>query len=160
MAEKLEAGEIYRGPCGILKDSNWLTAEALPADKDTIVQIEAVIRRKSVAFKNETKSNYGSLRFKGAQRELGLCATHIKVLSTLFGSNTAAWFGQWIALYVDPDVSAFGRTVSAVRIRAKKPAPPKPSVAKETAEQIDLPMTEEQMRAADEKHEAMRGSSG
>jgi hypothetical protein len=120
MGEKIDAGEIYKGPCGVLKDSNWLSAESLPADKDTLVQIEAVVRRKEVKFKNETKTSYGSLRFKGAQKELGLNATHLKVLKALFGSDTTAWFGQWVALYVDPDVSAFGQIVSAVRIRAKK----------------------------------------
>lgn len=125
MGEKLEAGEIYRGPCGVLKDSNWLSAETLPADRDTIVQIEAVVRRKVVKFKNETKQGYGSLRFKGKDKELGLNATHIKVLKALFGPDTTAWFGQWIALYVDPDVSAFGQIVSAVRIRAKKVEPGK-----------------------------------
>lgn len=125
MTEKLEAGEIYKGPCGVLKDSNWLSAETIPADRDTVVQIDAVVRRRQVKFKNETKMGYGSLRFKGKDKELGLNATHIKVLKALFGPDTSAWFGQWISLYVDPDVSAFGQIVSAVRIRAKKIEPPK-----------------------------------
>jgi len=125
MGEKLDAGELYKGPCGILKDSNWLSAETLPADRDTVVTIEAVIRRKVVKFKNEEKHGYGSLRFKGKDKELGLNSTHIKVLKALFGPDTSAWFGQSISLYVDPDVSAFGQIVSAVRIRAKRVEPPK-----------------------------------
>lgn len=142
MGEQLEAGEIYKGPCGILKDSNWLSAETLPADRDTVVQIEAVVRRKEVKFKNETKRSYGSLRFKGKDKELGLNATHIKVLKALFGPDTTNWFGQWVALYIDPDVSAFGQIVSAVRIRAKKAEPP---MAKPTKPgQVDL--TEEPNR--------------
>lgn len=124
MGEKLEAGEIYKGPCGILKDSNWLSAETLPADRDTVVQIDAVVRRREVKFKNETKHGYGSLRFKGKDKELGLNATHLKVLKALYGPDTSTWFGQWITLYVDPDVSAFGQIVSAVRIRAKRAEPP------------------------------------
>jgi hypothetical protein len=120
MAAKLEDGELYKGPCGVLKDSNWLNAESIPADRDTIVQIEAVIRRKSVEFKNEKKRGYGSLKFVGKERELGLNSTHLAVLKALFGPNTSDWFGQKIALYVDPHVSAFGQIVSAVRIRAKK----------------------------------------
>ena len=66
MAEKLEAGEAYRGPCGILKDSQWLSAETIPADRDTILQIEKVVRRKSVKFKNETKSGYRSAQVRRA----------------------------------------------------------------------------------------------
>ena len=34
MGEKLEAGAEYRGPCGVLKDSNWLSAETIPADRE------------------------------------------------------------------------------------------------------------------------------
>ena len=125
MAENLEAGEAYRGPCGILKDSQWLSAETIPADRDTILQIEKVVRRKSVKFKNETKSGYGSLKFVGRERELGLNSTNIRILAALFGPDTSKWYGQHIALYVDPAVSAFGQIVSAVRIRAKKVEPPK-----------------------------------
>lgn len=131
MGEKLEAGEVYRGPCGILKDSQWLSAETIPADRDTVVQIQSVIRRREVKFKSETKKGYGSLRFVGAERELGLNSTHIKVLKALFGPMTDKWEKQWIALYVDPDVSAFGQTVSAVRIRAKRVDPPAASTSKQ-----------------------------
>lgn len=125
MPEKLETGEAYKGPCGILKDSQWLSAETIPADRDTVLQIEKVVRRKSVKFKNETKHGYGSLKFVGRERELGLNSTNLRVLSALFGSDTGKWYGQWIALYVDPAVSAFGQIVSAVRIRAKKVDAPK-----------------------------------
>lgn len=123
MGEKIEPGEAYKGPCGVLKDSNWLSAETIPADRDTVVQIEKVVRRKSVKFKNETKNGYGSLKFTGIEKELGLNSTNLRILSALFGSDTSKWFGQWIALYVDPAVSSFGQIVSAVRIRAKKPDP-------------------------------------
>lgn len=124
VSEKLEVGELYRGPCGILKDSQWLSAETIPSDRDTIVQIEAVIRRKTVKFKSETKHGYGSLRFTGRERELGINSTNLRTLAALFGPDTSKWYGQWIALYVDPAVSAFGQIVSAVRIRAKKIDPP------------------------------------
>lgn len=136
MAEKLETGEAYKGPCGILKDSAWLSAETIPADRDTILQIEAVVRRKSVKFKNETKAGYGSLRFVGKERELGLNSTNLRTLAALFGSDTGQWFGQWIALYVDPQVSAFGQIVSAVRIRAKKVEAPKKGVSAPAVDSI------------------------
>lgn len=124
MPEKLEPGQAYRGPAGLLKDSAWLSAETLPTDRDTILQIEAVVRRAEVKFKSETKKGYGSLKFTGRDRQLGLNATNIRVLCALFGSNTGDWFGKWVALYVDPNVNAFGQIVSAVRIRAKKVDPP------------------------------------
>ncbi len=132
MGTELERGEVYKGPCGVLKDSNWLTAETLPTDRDTIVTIEAVIRRGSVKFKNETKKSYGSLRFVGKDKELGLNVINMSRLVGMFGANTADWFNKTIALYVDPDVESFGKVVSAVRIRARQPnvgATAKPSAA-------------------------------
>lgn len=121
MSEKLEDGEQYRGPCGVLKDSAWINSDSIPPDRDTVVEIEAVIRRRVVRFKDGEKKGYGSLKFKGKEKELGLCATHLKTLKALFGSDTSAWYGKKIALFVDPDVQAFGQRVSAVRIRAKVP---------------------------------------
>lgn len=131
MATDLERGEVYKGPCGVLKDSNWLTAETLPTDRDTIVVIEAVIRRGSVKFKNETKKSYGSLRFVGKEKELGLNVVNMSRLVGMFGPDTTNWFGKTIALYVDPDVESFGKVVSAVRIRARQPnvGPAKPATA-------------------------------
>lgn len=155
MGEKLEVGEIYKGPCGVLKDSNWLSAETLPTDRDTVVQIEAVVRRREVKFKNETKHSYGSLRFKGASKELGLNATHIKVLKALFGSDTSKWFNQWVALYVDPDVSAFGQIVSAVRIRARKVDPP----ARGSAQTKAAPSAMEEPKADDGGEASTEGES-
>lgn len=135
MSAKLEAGEPFRGQAGILKDSNWLNAEAIPPDRDTIVQIEAVIRRKQVKFKDETKNGYGSLRFVGKDKELGLNVGHLVALSALFGTSCGAWFGQWIALYVDPHVLAFGKYVAGIRIRAEQPKPPAASQAAPTDRQ-------------------------
>lgn len=146
MGEKLEAGEVYRGPCGILKDSQWLSAETLPTDKDTVVVIEAVVRRREVKFKSETRRGYGSLRFVGRERELGLNSTHIKVLKALYGPDTGAWFGKAISLYVDPDVSAFGQVVSAVRIRARVPEVPKGGASKLPAEPVLDPESDRRSR--------------
>lgn len=158
MPEKLEQGEVYRGPCGILRESAWLSAETISADKDTVVQIHSVIRRREVKFKSETKKGYGSLRFVGAERELGLNSTHIKVLKALFGPMTGEWEKKWVALYVDPNVNAFGQTVSAIRIRAKHIEAPKPAAAKATAESIGRPLTQEEMDAADAKRAKLGGS--
>jgi hypothetical protein len=133
MGQKLEQGEVYRGPCGVLKDSNWLSAETIPHDRDTVVTIEAVVRRREVKFKDETKVGYGSLRFAGKDKELGLNATLILTLRTMFGPNTGDWFGKQVALYVDPDVKAFGRIVPAVRIRSKVPAASAPTGAAATS---------------------------
>lgn len=155
MGEKLDAGEVYKGPCGVLKDTNWLTAETLPTDRDTIVEIEAVLRRKTVRFKSggrdETKNSYGSLRFRGKEKELGLNATNLRVLAALFGPDTTNWFGKKVALYVDDHVQAFGQIVSAVRIRAKR---------LDASAKTDQPLTEEEMAAADAKHDSVSKKKG
>lgn len=120
MGKKYGDGEEYEGPVGLLKDSSWLTAESLPPDRDVVVVIESVRVRHNVEFKNETKAVYGSLVFQGKDKELGLNSTNLAVLTALFGAMAKDWKGKRIALYVDPDVKAFGRTVSAVRIRPKR----------------------------------------
>lgn len=122
---ELDKGEIYKGPSGALKDSRWLTAEDLPTDRDTVVQIEAVVRRKNVEFarpggKVDKKDIFGSLRFVGKSKELGLNTTNRRTLDALFSSNCEAWYGKKVALYVDDNVNSFGHIVSAVRIRAKR----------------------------------------
>lgn len=136
MSEKMEAGEVYKGPCGVLKDSNWLSAETIPHDRDTLVQIDAVIRRRMVKFqKGDVRKGFGSLRFKGKEKELGLNATNIRILKALFGPDTGEWFGKWIALYVDQNVEAFGQIVPAVRIRAKRVEPLSEAQASEAKEE-------------------------
>lgn len=125
MAKQLDPGAVYKGPCGALSDSPWLTAETLPLERDTIVTIESVLVRKDFTFecggRTEKKKVHGSLKFVGKDRELGLNPTNRKTMSALFGSDTAKWFGQKIALYVDPNVRGFGGgTVCGIRIRARR----------------------------------------
>jgi len=140
MSKELERGEVYEGPCGVLKDSAWFNSESIPSDRDTHIQIRDVVRRKEVKFKDDTKKGYGSLRFVGHDKELGLNATHMHVLAALFGNECRGWFGKWIALYVDPDVKAFGKTVSAVRIRAKRiDGPAAPESAQPAPKAADRP---------------------
>lgn len=126
MVEKI-VGEVYRGPAGLLKDSNFLTAETIPTDKDTIVQIENVQRFKDLKLggggRQDVKKSAGALKFAGKDRMLILNATNLRVMSALFGPDTGKWFGQWIALHVDR-VSAFGQQVDAIRIRPERIKPP------------------------------------
>ena|SRR5688572_17965757 len=126
MAEKI-VGESYRGPSGLLKDTDWLTAETIPTDKDTQVQVEDVQRFKNLKLgggqRQDVKKSAGALKFKGKDRMLILNATNLKVMSALFGSNTAGWVNQWIALHVER-VAAFGMQVDAIRIRPERIKPP------------------------------------
>ncbi len=120
-------GTPYKGPSGIARESTWLTNEDIPHDKDTPVQIEAVVRRDNLTMdQGRTKPIALSLRFTGRKRELLLNATNRKTLAALFNSNnTAAWFGQWVALFVEQDVrKPDGTRGPAVRIRAKRIQPP------------------------------------
>lgn len=124
----LEQGKEYDGPLGKLKSSPWLCALDIPHDKDTIVQIEKVVQRKQVEFvqsggRKSIKQDYGSLKFVGATKELGLGATLLKTLAMLFGQNAKNLKGKWIALFVDQNVKVGGETVCAVRIRARHVEP-------------------------------------
>jgi hypothetical protein len=117
------AGTEYKGPSGIARDSLWLTNEDIPHDRDTVVTIEAVIRRDGVKFQGgRTKPVTLSLKFVGKARELALNATNRKILATMFGSNECAtWYGRRIALFVEQNVRRPDGTYGpAVRIRAKR----------------------------------------
>lgn len=116
------AGQVYRGPPGIARDSTWLTNEDLPHDKDTVLTIDAVLIRKNLKFQGGRDKPVGlSLKFKERQRELLLNAGHRKVLMSLYGPTTGDWFARQVALFVEQDVRRpDGTTGPAVRIRAKR----------------------------------------
>lgn len=124
MARNENEGEVFEGNFDQLKDSTWLSSADLPWDRDTIVQIKEVRRVKNLTLQKETKSVAGTLVFVGKSKHLLMNAGHRAILKMLFGDAKGAK-GGWIALYVDPEVEAFGKIVSAVRIRAKRIDAPK-----------------------------------
>ncbi|MBK8100547.1 MAG: hypothetical protein IPK26_25935 [Planctomycetes bacterium] len=116
-------GTDYKGPSGIARDSNWLTNEDIPHDRDTVVTIESVKLRRNLTMQGgRPKAVALSLTFVGKSRELMLNATNRKTLAALFESNACdAWYGKRIALYVEQDVRRpDGTRGPAVRIRAKR----------------------------------------
>jgi len=121
--QSLPQGIEFTGNAGKLRESPWLTFDLLDPEKDTVVTIERVVMRENLEFmkpgssKKDVKAVYGSLKFVGAKRELGLNATNLRSLIALFGVSAAAWKGKRIALFVDNKVRFGGSVVSAVRIR-------------------------------------------
>ena len=78
-------GDIYKGPSGIARESNWLTNEDIPHDRDSVVTIETVIIRRNVQMQGGRPKNIAlSLKFVGKSRELMLNATNRKTLAALF----------------------------------------------------------------------------
>ena len=123
-------GEAYKGPSGIARESTWLTSEDLPHDRDTIVEIEQVTIRRNLKMQGGREKPIGlSLKFRGKGRELLLNATNRAILGKLCGTNdTATWYGQRIALYVEQDIRRpDGTKGPAVRIRAKRMEQPVPA---------------------------------
>lgn len=123
---EVPTGTEYRGPSGIARESNWLTNEDIPHDKETIVTIESVIVRRNLRLQGgKPKEVALSLKFVGKQRELLLNATNRKTLNALFGTNECAeWFSKRIALYVEQDVRRVDGTKGpAVRIKARRIEP-------------------------------------
>lgn len=136
------AGEVYKGPSGIARDSTWLTNEDLPHDRDTVVTIEVVRLRRNLTMQGGRAKPIGlSLKFVGKSRELLLNATNRKTLAALFDTNECgAWFGKQIALFVEQDVRRpDGTKGPAVRIRAKRIAqqPAAAQAAQSASDPID-----------------------
>lgn len=116
-------GQDYHGPSGIARESRWLTNEDVPHDKDTMVEIAAVILYRTLTMQGgREKKNALSLRFVGKGRELLLNATNRKTLATLFQTNECRqWYGKRVLLFVEQDVRRpDGTRGPAVRIRAKR----------------------------------------
>ena len=118
------AGEVYRGPPGIARESVWLTSEDLPHDRDVVLTIETVRVRRNIEMQGGRPKKVAlSLAFAGKERELMLNATNRKVLTALHGASTGDWFNKRCILYVEQDVRRpDGTRGPAVRIRAKAPA--------------------------------------
>lgn len=123
MGRRDDDGEVFEGSFDQLRDSSWLSSADIPWERDTLVQIQEVRKHRNLKLTNETKSVAGTLIFVGKKKHLLMNAGHRTVLKMLFGDAKGAR-GQWIALYVDPEVEAFGKIVSAVRIRARRVDPP------------------------------------
>ncbi len=115
-------GEAYKGPCGIARESVWLTNEDIPHDREAVVVIDAVVKRENLTMQEGRKKAIAlSLRFVGKERELMLNATNRKTLAALYGNSCAGWFGKKVALFVEQDVRRpDGSKGPAVRIRAKR----------------------------------------
>lgn len=129
-------GEVYKGPCGIGRDSPWLTNEDIPHDRDVTATIEKVVVRRNLAMQGGREKRVAlSLAFVGKDRELMLNATNRKVLAGLFGANTGDWFGKKVVLYVEQDVRRpDGTRGPAVRIRAKRVEQDKSAAAPSVAD--------------------------
>ena len=143
-------GEDYKGPCGVARDSIWLTNEDIPHDRDVGLTIEKVVMRKNMVMQGGREKPIGlSLRFVGKERELLLNATNRKVLAALFGNACESWFGKKVLLYVEPNVRRpDGTSGPAVRIRAKKvaddagrPRPAPVSTSGEPPADVGLPIS-------------------
>ena len=122
-APSIPPGQKYAGPSGIARESNWLTNEDIPHDRDTLVTIETVVLRRNLTMDQGRKKDIAlSLKFEGKQRELMLNATNRKTLAALFRSNQCeAWWGKRVLLYVEQGVRRpDGTNGPAVRIRAKR----------------------------------------
>jgi len=157
MSDDLMPGKEFDGPWGKLVSSPWLSSLDLPRDKDTIVRIEKYLTRAEVEFvqtggRKSKKTDYGSIKFYGATKELGLGATLVKTLATLFGSPAKSK-GQWIALYVDPTVKVGGVAVGGVRIRAQHVEPPKTAAPSQPAAPAGTTAPSQPRQPGDDKPE-------
>lgn len=153
-------GREWTGSHKVAKDSRWLCAEDLPADRDVQVEIEKVLRRDNLVMQEGRPMKVAlSLKFRGKQKELILNATNRKTLAALFNSQDCGeWFGKRIALFVKQGVRyPDGTKGPAIRIRAQRIAqggpqrpaeePPEPALTGEEMEALLLAIDQAQMVA-------------
>ena len=154
MGSETPPGTDYKGPCGIARESTWLTNEDIPHDRDTIVTIEKIRKRTNVKFQEGREKKVTiSARFVGKERELLLNATHRATLAALTRSKECGpWWGLTIALFVEQGVRRPDGTVGpAVRIRAKR-IDPKPATS---GQELTAPSVDEAFEAEAKRAEGM-----
>ncbi len=111
--------------------SGYLTAADIDG-RDPICTIEEVTVKK---FENDGRVQVKlDITFAEEEKHLLCNVTNATTIGDVFGSETDAWVGRKIQLYVDPNVMFGGRRTPSIRVRTGKkrsasapaPAPRKP----------------------------------
>ena len=98
-------------------DRNYIAAFDLNG-KDVTLEIEKV---EGVTLTSQKGTNKKPVvRFKGAEKGFVLNKTNGRVISRLFGNDTAQWVGKSITLYPST-VEAGGETMDCIRVRPSVP---------------------------------------
>lgn len=104
----------------LFDEGKYLGAWHLPADRDAIVEIEAVAA--GVLERGQQKTRKPILRLRGKKLLFALNKTNAKTIATMYGQDIEKWSGKPIALYVgttrDPDG---GGQCACVRVRPRAP---------------------------------------
>lgn len=109
----------FDGRTAAMRTSPWLASEDLDGLGEVEVTIETVRLHKDVEMQEgRKKPKLYSLKFVGKERELVLNATNRKTLVGHFGTDTKAWRGQKIKLYVKDGVrNPAGGTTKGIRVK-------------------------------------------
>lgn len=90
---------------------------------------EPTVTISNVEMKKFDNGNKLVISFEGKKKTLVCNKTNANRIAYAFGTNTDNWIGREITLFTDL-VDFQGNTVEAIRVRAKKEAPPaRPSSA-------------------------------
>lgn len=129
--------------------SNFLKAEDLPQDRDTVVVIDKVT--KEILGQGRDAESKFVVAFQGKNKTLVLNKTNFKSIVSATGKDdTDDWPGSRIALFAT-DVEYQGEMVLAIRVRPRPPAPaqsggrdaapvqPKPAPKSEDLDSSDIP---------------------
>ena len=122
--ESAGRASTFEGSSSEMRDPNspWLASEDILDKGDVPVTIEGVYKHIDAKFQDGRKETIFALGFKGKKKRLVLNATNRRTLVNMFKtSDTMKWVGERIALYVDPNVKAFGDVVCGIRIRKRQP---------------------------------------
>lgn len=109
----------YEGRTAAMRTSQWLASEDLDGLGEVEVTIEAVYLHKDAVMQDGRKQpKLFAVKFSGKERQLVLNATNRKTLAGKFGTDTKAWKGQNVLLYVKDGVrNPAGGTTKGIRIK-------------------------------------------
>ena len=109
----------FEGRTAVMRTSPWLASEDLDGLGEVEVTIEAVFQHKDAVMQDGRKQpKLFAVKFVGKERQLVLNNTNRKTLAGRFGTDTKAWKGQKVQIYVKDGVrSPSGGTTKGIRIK-------------------------------------------
>ena len=94
-------------------ESRWMQRHHVPAHG-----VDLTIREVTHENVGDLQEDKFALHFHGSYKPLLLNKTNIRVLTSLFGSQSGDWSNKQVNVYDDPNIAYGGKLVGGVRLRA------------------------------------------
>lgn len=108
-----------------LTDPEYLGAWFLAPDREIVLTIKDVVRRKAKNDKGKTDDCTVIIFAEKGVKPMIINPTNAKIITKIYGSPVISdWIGKKIQIFIQKNVEAFGEKMDVLRIRPKSPELP------------------------------------